>query len=245
VVTIAVIADIHGNAPALEAVLLDLARYNVGHVVQLGDAFNGPVDPAGVAKLLQGTRMIHVRGNGERMILAQDDVGRLRSATFARQRLSAADMQWIQSWPVEYRNEEFYACHGAPAGDTEHLLEEITAGGVRLRPAADIQVRLAGAHRSLVLCAHSHVPRLARTSSGIWVLNPGSVGLPAYSDESPVPHTMEVGSPSARYAIAQRSGSSWRVVHLAVPYDHEKAAALAAREGFPAWASTLRTGYAS
>jgi predicted phosphodiesterase len=241
---IAVIADIHGNAPALEAVLSDLSRSDVDHVVHLGDAFNGPIDPVGVAKLLRGWPMIHVRGNGERMVLAEDEAERFRSATYARDRLSADDLQWIRSWPVVYRHDAFFACHGSPASDTEYLLEEITAQSVRLRAIAEIQTRLDGVHFSLVLCAHSHVPRLVRVSSATLVLNPGSVGLPAYSDQSPLPHTMEVGSPSARYAIAETCGSGWRVAHVAVPYDDEKAAALADRAGFHEWASVLRTGYA-
>jgi predicted phosphodiesterase len=242
---IAIMADIHSNAPALEAVLSDISRYDIHHVVHLGDAFNGPVDPVGVAKLLQEQQIIHVRGNGERMVLSEDETERFRSANFARDRLSADHLQWIRSWPVVYQQDDFFACHGSPTSDTEHLLEEITAGGVRLRDIRAIQTDLEGIHSSLILCAHSHIPRLVRIHSGTWVLNPGSVGLPAYSDTSPYPHTMEVGSPSARYAIAEKHSLGWYVSHVAVPYDYEKAASIADREGFSSWASALRTGYLS
>lgn len=129
--------------------------------------------------------------------------------------------------------------------DTEHLLEEITAEAVRLRPVSEIQGRLNGILSSLVLCAHSHIPRFVKVSNATSVLNPGSVGLPAYSEKSPVPHRMEVGSPSARYAIAEKCMSGWRVAHISVPYDHEKAASIAEREGFHEWANGLRTGYAT
>lgn len=127
----------------------------------------------------------------------------------------------------------------------EYLLEEVTADGVRLRAISDIQASLKTENASLVLCAHSHIPRFVRVSSTTSVLNPGSVGLPAYSLESPVPHSMEVGSPCARYAIAEHLRSGWRVSHFAIPYDSEKAATIAERKGFHDWAYTLRTGYAS
>lgn len=241
---IAVIADIHGNAPALEAVLADILRYEVDQVINLGDAFNGPIDPIRVAELLQAGPMVHIRGNGERMVISADDTERTHSANFARERLRTDQLQWISSWPVLHRTEDFLACHGSPASDTEYLLEEITTEAVRLRTSMDIQARLGSVHASLVLCAHSHVPRLVQVSSTTWVMNPGSVGLPAYSLESPIPHKMEVGSPSARYAIAEQYRSGWCVLHIAVPYDWEKAAAAADGEGFPDWADTLRSGYA-
>lgn len=242
---IAVIADIHGNAPALEAVLADIARDHVDQIIDLGDAFNGPIDPAGVAELLQAQPMIHIRGNGERMVLAEDVAERSLSGDFARTRLSPAQLQWIHSWPALYRTADFLACHGSPTSDLEYLLEELTPDAVRLRTCVDIQARLGDVDASLVLCAHSHVPRLVQVNRATWVMNPGSVGLPAYALDAPIPHTMEVGSPSARYAIAEQVGTHWRVAHIAVPYDWEQAAAMAERAGFPAWANTLRSGYAA
>jgi hypothetical protein len=52
-----------------------------------------------------------------------------------------------------------------------------------------------------VLCAHTHVPRFVSVSDGLVVLNPGSVGLPAYAHQLPIPHVMEVGSPEARLVL--------------------------------------------
>ena len=242
---IAVIADIHGNAPALEAVLADIERLHVDQIIDLGDAFNGPIDPARVAELLQTQAMIHIRGNGERMVLAEDAAARSLSAEFARTRLSPAQLQWIQRWPALHRTADFLACHGSPTSDTEYLLEELTPDAVRRRTRAEIQARLGAVEPSLVLCAHSHVPRFVQVSSTTWVLNPGSVGLPAYALDAPIPHKMEVGSLSARYAFVEQVKAGWRVAHMAVPYDWELAATMANRAGFPAWADTLRSGYAA
>lgn len=241
----AVIADIHGNAPALEAVLADIDEGGIDQIVHLGDAFNGPIDPAGVARLLRSRPMIHLRGNGERMVLSDDPAVCVRSAAFARERLSADDLRWISGWPAVFAHAEFFACHGSPASDVEYLIEEPLGDGVRLRSAAEIETTLGGVTSALVLCAHSHVPRWVKLRDRRWVLNPGSVGLPAYALPSPRPHTMEVGSPCARYAIAEKVGEGWRINHLAIPYPHERAAAAAEKAGYPGWATTLRTGFAA
>lgn len=244
----AILADIHGNAPALEAVVEDLQAFDVDHLYHLGDAFNGPIDPAGVARLLRAIPMAHVRGNGERMILATDPAERSASASaqFARERLSEDDLEWIDSWPGVHREHGLLACHGSPRSDVEYLLEHLTAdGGVTLRRPAEVAQILGDDRAPLVLCGHTHVPQLVRLDATCAVLNPGSVGLPAYADDQPVPHRMEVGGPEARYAIVERRGGLMEVTWRAVPYDVERAAHLAEQFGFDAWARTLRTGFAA
>ncbi|MEO6004853.1 MAG: metallophosphoesterase family protein [Opitutus sp.] len=241
---VGIIADIHSNAPALEAVLNDLSLKNVGQIVHLGDAFNGPIDPVGVADLLRERQTIHVQGNGERMVLSDDSAVRSRSAEYARQRLSVEDLAWIRAWPTYFDSEDIFACHGTPASDTEYLLEDVTMSGVRLRSVGEVRAQLGSIKASLILCAHSHVPRLVELGGRVSVLNPGSVGLPAYSLDSPIRHTMETGSPHARYAIAERRGLGWHVEHVAVSYDHMKAAATAEQEGFLDWVAPLKSGYA-
>jgi predicted phosphodiesterase len=98
--------------------------------------------------------------------------------------------------------------------------------------------------QSVVLCAHSHVPRVVRLGSGQLAVNPGSVGLPAYDQDQPYPHVMEAGSPHARYAVLQNTSRGWRVEQLAIPYDHDAAADAASANGRPDWATWLQTGRA-
>jgi predicted phosphodiesterase len=240
---IAVIADIHSNVPALEAVLEDIAERSVDQIVHLGDAFNGPIDPIGVAALLRSRPMVHVRGNGERMVLSDDPQERTASAQFARERLSADELAWIGGWPLLVSERAFIACHASPERDTDYLLDELVAGGVRLRNREAIALQLGAVEAPVVLSAHTHVPRFIRVSDSLAVLNPGSVGLPAYTDTLPIPHVMEVGSPEARYALVEVRGTRVIASHFCIPYDHEKAALLAERAGFHEWGAALRTGY--
>ena len=79
---------------------------------------------------------------------------------------------------------------------------------------------------------------------GQTVVNPGSVGLPAYWDDLPHPHVMETGSPHARYSVISYSEFGWSVTDRIVPYDCESAAETANRNGRPDWAEWLKTGRA-
>jgi hypothetical protein len=134
--------------------------------------------------------------------------------------------------------------HGIPADDNRYLMERVA--GFRLVPnaAAAIAARLRQAP-PLVLCGHSHQPRLICLQDGPTVLNPGSVGCPAYQDPGGEdPHVSEVGSPHARYAVVTRAGGRIDADLIAVAYDHRAAAARAAALGRPDWAHALATGYA-
>ncbi len=92
--------------------------------------------------------------------------------------------------------------HATPADDNTYLMEDKLGGRLVQSDAPVIRSRLGdlGGTR-LVLCGHSHLPRLL-TLGGVTVVNPGSVGQPAYSDPTPPDaHVSEAGSPHARYAI--------------------------------------------
>ena len=76
----------------------------------------------------------------------------------------------------------------------------------------------------------------------ITIVNPGSVGLPAYDDVHPYKHHIETGSPHARYAIAEQTATGWQVDLCCVTYHFESMAKLAESRQRPDWAIALRTG---
>ncbi len=80
---------------------------------------------------------------------------------------------------------------------------------MRAASAAEVAERLGAVSAPLVLCGHTHMPRLARSGATL-VVNPGSVGLPAFDDTNPYPHRMETGSPHARWALVERSAAGWQ-----------------------------------
>lgn len=75
------------------------------------------------------------------------------------------------------------------------------------------------------------------------MVNPGSIGCPAYDDTHPVYHQMQTGSPNASYAIVEQGAAGWVVTFRSVPYASEAASALAASRGRPDWARALATGW--
>ena len=89
----------------------------------------------------------------------------------------------------------------------------------------------------------THLPPAVQVPNGPLVVNPGSVGLPAYEHDEPCPHRMESGTPHARYAVVRRSRKSWTVEHRAVVYDWDAAASCASDVGRLDWAHQLLTGH--
>ena len=116
--------------------------------------------------------------------------------------------------------------------------------GVWLRNTREIEASISAIVQPVILCGHSHVPRTVALPQGKLIINPGSVGLPAYTMETPIPYAMESGSPHARYALLRRMQNGWQVEHIQVPYPSEQAAAAARSNQRPDWAQWLAAGRA-
>jgi len=239
---LAVIADVHGNLLALEAVLADLRQAAPDLIVNLGDLVSGPFDPSAAADAQIALACPTLRGNHDRWVV--EDPSRCTDAQ-TRPLLSPEHLAWLAGLPATLRLADgaVFACHGSPAGgDEEYLLEDVMDRRTILAPQTAIATRLAGiGGASVVLCAHSHVPR-AVAVGGVLVVNPGSVGWAAYSDTVPAPHAVETGSPHARYALLTRTSAAWSPQLRAVPYDWEAAARQAEQHGRPDIAHAARTG---
>jgi predicted phosphodiesterase len=250
VIRLAVLADIHGNADALAAVLDDLAGQRADAVVILGDHFSGPLAAGETWALLSrflASRdgVTCLRGNHDRYLLEtpRAEMGLSDGAAFDE--LPRAALDWLAGLPAVTTLEDgVFLCHGTPAQDDRYLCERITAdGAVALRIAGAIADDLGGVDAGLVLCAHSHLPRALRLPDGRQVANPGSVGCPAYTDDDPVPHVVEAGFPEASYALLDRRVDGWDVLHRRVGYDSRRMAARAAARNRPDWARAVACGW--
>ena len=237
-----VIADIHGNLPALEAVLAKLDAISVDRLINLGDCASGPLWPAETVALLRSRDMSHVRGNHDRVLGAASPEGLGASDSYAWRALDPEARNWLAGLPVEAMVEGALCFHASPGDDEAYLMEEVHDGHLVPSPVATIERRLGGRAAALMLCGHSHLPRAARLSSGTIVLNPGSVGNPAYHDTNPA-HVSESGMPHARFAVVTLGKEIAIEHHLAV-YDWELAAERAESNGRADWAHALRTGTA-
>lgn len=226
---VAVIADVHGNTWALDAVLADIDRRGIERIVALGDHAYGPLDPGGAVDRLMARGVDAVKGNEDRI---------------GTDGLTLRQWDWLAGLPdVSEPWQGAVAFHGTADDDRSYFLWRVEKGV--LRQATDDEALAAADRlaRDWVLCAHDHVPRSV-LGGGLCIVDPGSVGLPAYNDDHPVPHVMEAGSPHARYSVVRPDVAEQLVEHVSLEYDWCAAARAAEDNGRPDWARWLATGSA-
>ncbi len=264
---IAIVSDIHGNLPALEAVWAEIERAAPALVVNLGDIASGPLWPRETVQWLMAREAAEpalwrtIAGNHERQALAADLARMGASDACAARALGAPERAWLAALPgTQWLADDVLLCHGTPASDLVYFMETVTPGfgvdghrGVRAASVAELSARAAetpaadarsGLSASMIVCGHTHVPRAMAVPGGPLVVNPGSVGLQAYDDVHPHPHFVENGSPDARWALVERDRrGAWHVQLRTTPYDWPAAAARAQDNGRGDWADALATGF--
>jgi predicted phosphodiesterase len=255
---LAVISDIHGNLPALQAVLDDIARQGIAQIVNLGDILSGPLLPAETADFLMQRDFVTIAGNHERQLLKIYDqraepIDASTSDGYAAARINDRHAAWLRALPAtHWLAPDVLLVHGTPGSDLVYWLETVTpdygmhgSTGIRAASATEVAERLASGEDAgracLVLCGHSHVPRMAQAGATL-IVNPGSVGLQAYEDDWGPYHQTQNGAPHARYAVVERIGAAWLVRQCAVAYDWHAMEQLAAANGRTDWAYALATG---
>jgi predicted phosphodiesterase len=248
-VRIAAISDVHGNLLALDAVLQDIAGRSVDVVVNLGDLLSGGVQPRETADRLMSLALPTVRGNHERQLLTLRPEQMSASDRFADDGMTDEHRAWLATLPATLEPAEgVLAFHGAPDDDLTYLLDTVEASGSRSATESEVLERLgdtaANPRWTLLLCGHTHLQKSMRLPSGALVVNPGSVGWPAYRDDAPQPHAMEAGTPHARYAVLDDTQGRWLLEFITVEYDWDRAAAIAAANGRSDIAHALRSGTA-
>jgi predicted phosphodiesterase len=176
---VAVLADIHGNLPALEAVLADVDAAEVDRIVLPGDIALGPL-PGETLDLLAslGERAIWVHGNCERELVAAYDGKDLpgpngESARDSAALLSPRHRDLIDGLPLTVSLDidglgPTVFCHATPRRDDEMVLVD--------SPVSVWNAALSGVSERVVVCGHTHMP-FDRLVDGRRVVNPGSVGM--------------------------------------------------------------------
>ena len=143
--SLAVLSDIHGNLPALEAVLADVARHAVDATINLGDIASGPLWPRATVARLMALDLPTIAGNHERQVLAGGALG--ASDAFAAAALDDAQRAWLRALPATLRLGDVHLCHGTPDDDLTMWLETRTATAVQAATAADVTARARPASR--------------------------------------------------------------------------------------------------
>jgi predicted phosphodiesterase len=243
---IALVADIHANIWALDAILRDMEALRVDTVFNLGDILFGALKPKATYDRLKSLGdILTIRGNQDRQIYDANEQERRDNPTlkYVIQDLGDEPIRWLATLPpTAIFEEEIFLCHGTPSSDEVYLLEDAATGRPMLRPESEILRLVKSVRHPVIACGHTHIPRLVLLANGQLIVNPGSVGLPAYFDDSPVPHAMETYAPHASYAILSKTECGWDVSLRKVAYDFEPASRCAASLGRNDWARQIATG---
>jgi putative phosphoesterase len=174
---IAVLADIHGNLPALRAVLAEIDQDPVDAIVVAGDVVGGPLVRE-TLELLAARRepMRWIRGNCEREAVAIYDGAPVsddppgRAAAWSAQALDGRWRDELAAWPISLGLDNVCFCHGSPRRDDEII--------TRLTPDAVLAEALTDVAEPLVVGGHTHQQMVRNVRGIVTYANAGSVGMP-------------------------------------------------------------------
>jgi putative phosphoesterase len=172
-VRVAALYDIHGNLPALDAVL---AEVDADVIVVGGDTVAGPSPSETLERLRSLDADVRfIRGNADREVYEEDRQGRAphEIMEFARARLSPEQLDFLRSLPLTLTIDRVLFCHATPRNDEEIF--------TRISPDGRWAEALGGVDADVVVCGHTHV-QFDRRIGDIRLVNAGSVGMP-YADE--------------------------------------------------------------
>ncbi|MEL6525251.1 MAG: metallophosphoesterase family protein [Chloroflexota bacterium] len=201
---LALLSDIHGNLPALEVVIADMAQFAPDHVVVAGDNVNlGPFS-AEVLHLIHERRWTHIRGNNEYYII--NAYPPRKPETWAHFTMLEFLHDQLTDWHhyIAGMPDDLLLCY--PDAPDVHLCHAIPddcwTGIYSKKHMSDEQVTgyLAGARAKTIFCGHTHLP-LDRRVGDFHIINPGSVGQPL------------MGEPVISYMIVDGNSDGWQVTH--------------------------------
>ena len=217
---VAALYDIHGNLPALEAVLDELAKVGVDALVVGGDVLPGPMPKECLDRLYSTGLPTHfIHGNGESAAL-QVLAGRVPEKVpeafrpaiqWSAEQLPDEYRTAIAGWPSTLRVEidglgDVFFCHATARNDTELV--------TRLSPDTRVLEVFPEMQNLVAVCGHTHM-QFDRTVGSLRVVNAGSVGMP-------------FGQPGAHWLLLSPD-----VQFRRTPYDLEAAAARLRTSAFP------------
>jgi predicted phosphodiesterase len=181
--SIAALYDIHGNLPALDAALRDVADAGATQIVVGGDVMPGPLHVESLRRLRSLDIPVHfIHGNGDREAIAHRSGGGTptlpeplrRLLRWTGEQLSNEEAAFVEAWPATVTLAingigDVLFCHATPRNDTDIFTAQT--------PDAPLIPLFANIDAALIVCGHTHMT-FDRTIGGARVVNAGSVGMP-------------------------------------------------------------------
>ncbi|MEM8884665.1 MAG: metallophosphoesterase family protein [Planctomycetota bacterium] len=211
---VALLADIHGNAAALRAVLDDLAGVDVDGHVLLGDYFLFGPRPLEVAEALRALGGPTIKGNTDDYIVRQPpDHAFAPMLRWYREQLGDEHLAWTAARPFRHEIEPgLQLVHANPSDLESLLITEQDEWETYPSTSEEEAARLIGDHTA-ALTVYGHIHYASRGElAGQQLASVGSIGMPFDGDHR------------AAWAIAHHDGSDWTLEHRRVEYDYEAVA---------------------
>ena len=203
---IAIISDVHGNLPALEAAVADACARGAKRIICAGDLVGYGPFPSEVCGFVAANRIDCVSGNFDRKTIESiDNPGFFNRKMNARKRkvldwtlkhVDGRAQGLLRSLPqkieLKAAGHEMLIVHGSPDSDVDTIYPSITSRG--------LESKLGGIRPGILACGHTHIP-FARRMRGMLVVNCGSAGFPVDGDPRPSFAMLELARgkrPSAR-----------------------------------------------
>ena len=236
---VTIFGDIHGNLPALEAVLADIDTQSLSPLYCLGDLVGYGTFPNEVIARIRDRNIPTLMGNYDQGVgNSSDDCGcaytskaseALGKRSIAGTNQNTADenklflRQLASQFPFQVNGLRVRLVHGSPRKINEYLYED--------RPDATMERLLNMAEADVLVCGHTHIPYHRILPSGRHVVNAGSVGKP------------KDGNSQACYVVLETIGNDLGVTFKRVSYNIERAAQAIETSDMPnEYAEMLRTG---
>jgi putative phosphoesterase len=237
--SITIFSDIHGNLPALEAVLADIEAPDLTSLYCLGDLVGYGTFPNEVIEIIRERNIPTLMGNYDQGVgSSSDDCGCAytskeaealgkRSIAWTNQNTTADNKLFLKQlasqFPLQLDGLRIRLAHGSPRKINEYLYED--------RPDATMERLLDIAEADVLVCGHTHIPYHRILPSGRHVVNAGSVGKP------------KDGNPRPCYVVLESLNNNLSVTFKRVSYDVERAAQAIEASDMPnEYAEMLRTG---
>lgn len=210
---IALLSDIHGNFPALNAVLRHARAREAGDMIfNMGDSVGYGPNPNEVVQWMQGVQIVNILGNYDKKVLSKEhQKSNWESVKTPDKRtmfawtchaLSKQSRKYLKDLPeqrtIKIEGKRIILTHGSPASHTEHLRPDT--------PSSRLVELAEKTHADIILCGHSH-QAFTKEIGGVTFINPGSVGRP------------DDGDPRASYAILDIREGEVSVQQFRVPYN--------------------------
>lgn len=236
---VTIFGDIHGNLPALEAVLADIDANSLSPLYCLGDLVGYGTFPNEVIEKIRQRNIPTLMGNYDQGVgnnsddcgcaytrKVAEELGK-RSIAWSNQNTTNENKLFLQQLtgqiPIELDGLRVQLVHGSPRKINEYLFEN--------RPDASLERLLDMTQADVLVCGHTQIPYHRILPSGRHVVNAGSVGKP------------KDGNPKACYIVLEANNRDLTVTFRRVPYDIERTAqAIEGSEMPNEYAEMLRTG---